>query len=218
MPRILVTAGPTRESIDPIRYLSNHSTGEMGYAFAKAARGRGYQVTLISGPVGLKAPAGVKLVRIVSASDLQKACEKHFRNNDVIVMSAAVCDFRPQHQVSHKIKREKTLTLKLEKTPDIIANLAKRRRNNLVIGFCLETEDWLRRARLKLSQKKLDGIVANRLSKSYVPFGQVKAQMAFLGRNAKEVVVLKPQSKASLAKALLKWIETMHDQKAIQKN
>ena len=186
--RILVTAGPTRESLDPVRYLSNHSTGEMGYAVAREARRRGCQVTLISGPVALKAPAGVEMVYISSALELERACKKHFLLNDALVMSAAVCDFRPISVSRQKMKRQGQLCLTLKKSPDILATLAARKKQQIIIGFCLETEHWLRRARLKLIEKKLDGIVANRLSSRYSPFGDIKADVAFLDRSSKELI------------------------------
>ncbi|MBP9865124.1 MAG: phosphopantothenoylcysteine decarboxylase [Candidatus Omnitrophica bacterium] len=215
--RILVTAGPTRESLDPVRYLSNHSTGEMGYAVAREARQRGCQVTLISGPVALEAPAGVKMVRVTSALEMERACKKYLPVHDALVMSAAVCDFRPQGISRQKMKRHGTLQLTLEKTPDILAALAKQKKNQVMIGFCLETEHWLSRARLKLTEKKLDGIVANRLSSRYSPFGRVRADVAFLDGSS-PALIFKAKAKKSLARSLLNWMEQLQCQKAVQKN
>jgi phosphopantothenoylcysteine decarboxylase/phosphopantothenate--cysteine ligase len=214
--RILVTAGPTRESLDPVRYLSNHSTGEMGYAAAREAQRRGFQVTLISGPVALDAPAGVEMVHVTSALELQRACLKHFPRNDALIMSAAVCDFRPSRVSKQKLKRLGKLCLTLEKTPDILAALSARRKHQLMIGFCLETEQWLSRARSKLLGKKLDGIVANRLTSRHSPFGKVKAEVAFLDGSGGEIF-LKGKSKRSLAHSLLSWMESLYIQKAVQK-
>lgn len=214
--RVLVTAGPTRESLDPVRYLSNQSTGEMGYAVAREARRRGYRVTLISGPVALKPLAGVKMVYITSAAQLQKACEKYFPQVDALIMSAAVCDFRPRGVLKHKMKRTGVVHVRLEKTPDILSSLAANKNKQLVIGFCLETEHWLSRARHKLARKKLDGIVANRLTSRYSPFGRVKASVAFVDRDFKTVIV-KSQSKNKIAYRLLNWLDFLQSQKAIQK-
>jgi len=214
--RILVTAGPTQESLDPVRYLSNRSTGEMGYAIAREARQRGYQVTLISGPVALDAPAGVKMVYINSARDLEIACRKYFPRTDALVMAAAVCDFRPKGISKRKIKRQGPIHLTLEKTPDILASLAACKKKQLLIGFCLETEHWLRRARAKLEEKKLDGIVANQLTSRYSPFGQVKADVAFIDKGS-EPLILKSKSKKNLSHRLMNWMERLQCQKAIQK-
>jgi len=211
-----VTAGPTRESLDPVRYLSNYSTGEMGYAVAREAYRRGCEVTLISGPVALDGPTGVKMVHVTSALEMEMACKKYFSQTDAIIMSAAVCDFRPSKVAKKKIKRDGQLQLRLEKTPDILAGLAARKKQQLVIGFCLETEQWLSRARQKLVEKKLDGIVANRLSYKHSPFGNVKTEMAFInGRSS--ALILKSKSKISLAKSLLTWMEKLQCQKSVQK-
>lgn len=206
--RVLVTAGPTREMLDPVRYLTNRSTGEMGYALARAARQAGCEVTLISGPVGLKPPRGVRFVPIISARDLQKACARFFERCDVLFMTAAVCDFTPGRRQRMKIRRRERLALSLEKTPDILAGLAAKKKQQTVIGFCLETEDWLNRARQKLKRKHLDGIVANRLAPSHNPFGPRKIKAALLenGGSAKRVG---PQSKAQLSRALLRWAQSL---------
>lgn len=215
--RILVTAGPTRESIDPVRYLSNHSTGEMGYAVAREAHQRGCQVTLISGPVSIEAPAGVKMIHVTSALEMERACKKYFQKNDAIVMTAAVCDFRMSRISKRKMKRHGELCLKLEKTPDIVGSLAASKKKQLLVGFCLETEDWLARARRKRVEKKLDGIVANRLTSRYSPFGKVKMDVAFLD-SCDKVRILKAKSKKSVACSLLRWMDQLQRQKAVQKN
>ena len=206
--RVLVTAGPTQEMLDPVRYLTNRSTGAMGYAIARAARRAGYAVTLISGPVALKRPAGVLWVPITSAADLKKACQRHFKHCDVLFMTAAVCDFTPLKRRAQKIHRQGRLTLTLRKTPDILAALAAKKRRRIVIGFCLETEDWLAGARRKLNAKHLDGIVANTLTSIHNPFGLRKIRTAFLGRQTNGHV-LGPKSKAALAKTLLRWAESL---------
>jgi len=205
--RLLITAGPTREMLDPVRFLSNVSTGEMGYALARMARNRGYQVTLISGPTGLAAPQGVKYVPIVSAADLQKSCRRLFPLHDALVMVAAVCDFTLPAQHHHKIRRTKVHHLRLEQTPDIVAALAARKGKRKVIGFCLETENWMENAAAKLKRKHLDGIVANYYSKKHVPFGRRRIDTAFLSKEG--TVTLRRKSKVQIALALLKWMESL---------
>ena len=210
--RILVTAGPTQEMLDPVRYLTNRSTGEMGYALARAARKAGYRVTLISGPVALKPPAGVRFIAVNSAADLQKACGRFFPGCDALFMTAAVCDFRLPARKTQKIRRGEKLVLTLEKTPDIVAALGAGKKRRIVVGFCLETEDWLAHARKKLSGKKLDGIVANRLTRSHNPFGPRKIQAALLGTDG-ACRRLKQQSKPALARELVRWAESLARQK-----
>lgn len=206
--KILVTAGPTREMLDPVRFLSNVSTGEMGYTFAKTAREAGYQVTLISGPTALKPPKGVTFVPVVSAADMKRACEKYFPKQDALVMSAAVCDFTAAKTSAQKISRTKTREFYLMQTPDILAGLGKKKGDRLLIGFCLETEHWLENARKKLQRKNLDGIVANFYSKTHIPFGDRKITTAFMDRDER-VRLLRQKSKKQIAAALLKWIESL---------
>lgn len=161
--RILITAGPTREYIDPVRYLSNDSSGQMGFAIAAEAMKRGSRVTLIHGPVNLAAPAGVHAVPVVSANDMLRACLKHWPRHDVLIMAAAVADYRPRRAYATKIKKQKTdFTLELEPTVDILATLAARKKKQQrVIGFALEDRKPRARARDKLIRKNLDAIVLN---------------------------------------------------------
>ena len=203
--RILITAGPTREMLDPVRFISNVSTGEMGYTLARCAKAAGHEVTLISGPVDLNPPAGVGFISITNAEQLQKACRKHFRAHDILIMTAAVCDFTPAKKQKQKIKRLKTKHFLLKQTPDIVAGLARQKGKRTVIGFCLETQNWLENARKKLKHKHLDGIVANFYNASHVPFGKRRITTAFLGQKG-DRVLLKNKAKTQVAKALLKWI------------
>lgn len=205
---ILITAGPTREMLDPVRFLSNISTGHMGYAIARSAKGRRHQVTLVSGPTALKAPAGVRFVPVVSAREMQKACARTFPKQDVLIMTAAVCDFTASSTSAHKIRRSRTKKFTLKQTPDIVAGLARNKGARRVIGFCLETENWLSNAKGKIRKKNLDGIVANYYTKTHVPFGDRKITTAFVGRSG-ETVLLKNQSKAVIARKLLVWVEKM---------
>ncbi|MFH1305456.1 MAG: phosphopantothenoylcysteine decarboxylase [Candidatus Omnitrophota bacterium] len=168
--KILVTAGPTVEPLDPVRFISNHSTGTMGYEIAAACARNGFDVCLVSGPVGLEAPAGVKMVNVLTAREMRRAVVKHLNGCGCIVMAAAVCDFSPAKKNRSKIKKRETLTLKLRKTPDILAEI-RSRRDIAKVGFALETHDALRNARAKLRAKKLDLIIVNTLDAKSNPFG-----------------------------------------------
>lgn len=203
--KILITAGPTREMLDPVRFLSNLSTGEMGYTLAKVAKSRGYQVTLISGPTAIQSPKDIRFISIISAKELKRACEKEFPKHDVLVMTAAVCDFTAASTNPQKIQRTKTKSFQLKQTPDIVASLAGKKQKRKVIGFCLETSDWLGRAKEKLKRKNLDGIVANYYRKDHVPFGPRKINTAFL--NDHKTILLTNQSKRQISVRLLQWIE-----------
>ena len=202
--RILITAGPTREMLDPVRFISNVSTGEMGYAVARAARNRGWKATLVSGPTALNAPRGVKFVPVVSAAEMKKACGRLFKSHDILIMSAAVCDFTASSLSKQKIRRTKTKSLLLKQTSDIVAGIAAKKGRKVVIGFCLETENWLKRAEAKLKRKSLDGIVANFYTSKHIPFGRRKITTAFL-QNGGGKKMLRNQAKPAVARQLLSW-------------
>ena len=206
--KILITAGPTREMLDPVRFLSNLSTGEMGYALAKAAVSKGYRVSLVSGPTDLQPPKGAKFYPVLSALQMQKVCTELFPGHDALIMTAAVCDFMPAAAGRHKIPSAKGLMLQLKRTPDILASLAKRKGHRVVIGFCLETRDLIRRAKAKLIRKKLDGIVANFYGSGHIPFGKrcVEAHLIDASGNVRKVA---NQSKVQAAKILLRWMEIL---------
>ena len=205
--RLLITAGPTREMLDPVRFLSNVSTGEMGYALARVARQKGYRVTLLSGPTKLHPPRGVKFVPVTSAREMQEACRLLFPRHDALVMTAAVCDFTAQKFHSQKIHRTQTKTLLLKQTPDIVAGLARRKGRRIVIGFSLETRGWLKNARRKLLRKNLDGMVANYYGRGHVPFGPRRVRVAFIDRRRKRMIGR--ASKAQIAARLLKWMASL---------
>ncbi len=208
--KILITAGPTREMLDPVRFLSNLSTGEMGYALAKVAASEGYQVSLVSGPTDLQPPKGVKFYAVTSALQMKKVCGELFPKHDGLIMTAAVCDFMPAGTGRHKIPSAKGLTLKLKRTPDILASLAKRKGRRIVVGFCLETQDLIRRAREKLIRKRLDGIVANFYGSGHIPFGKRRVE-AHLIDAAGKVLKIADRSKPQAAKILLGWMERLAD-------
>ena len=171
--KILVTAGPTREAIDPVRYITNHSTGKMGYAIAEAAAYRGADVTLVTGPVSIKAPLFVKTVPAESAKQMYEAVTGAAKEQDIIIKAAAVADYRPAHQAEDKIKKsEGDMKIELERTDDILGWLgAHRREGQFLCGFSMETRDLLANSRAKLERKNIDMIVANNLKTEGAGFG-----------------------------------------------
>lgn len=171
--RVLVTAGATQEALDPVRYLTNHSTGKMGYALAKAAMLRGAQVTLVSGQTSLEPPLAVDVVPIVSAQDMYEAVESRFDDTDLLIMAAAVADYRPKEYVDQKIKKKAgDNVLELARTTDIIGTLSGRKHpGQFLCGFSMETEHMLENSRAKLEKKNLDMIVANNLRTEGAGFG-----------------------------------------------
>ena len=163
--RFLITAGPTREFIDPIRFISNRSSGKMGYALAEAARAVSPNVVLVSGPTALTPPKGVTLVNVVTAQEMADAVFTRFAESDVVIMAAAVCDFRPKMSAGSKIKKQTFGgALELVATIDILAELGKRKDSQLLVGFAAETNDLERNAIAKLKSKGVDLIVANEAS------------------------------------------------------
>jgi phosphopantothenoylcysteine decarboxylase/phosphopantothenate--cysteine ligase len=170
--RVLVTAGPTREMLDPVRHLTNPSSGKMGYALASAARRRGAEVTLVSGPSSLAPPHGVKQVQVTTAQEMHEAVMEQFGQMEAVVMAAAVSDYRPKKMAVKKIKKIKAKeSLELEKTEDILLRLGELKQGQILVGFAAETEDLLENAKKKLRQKKVDFIVANDLTAADVGFG-----------------------------------------------
>lgn len=170
--RMIVTAGPTRESIDPVRYISNRSSGKMGYAVAQAAHERGADVLLVSGPVGIECPEGVKLVSTATAEEMCKAVLDNFGNCDVVVMAAAVADYRPAEVSGTKIKKnDDEMVLRLVRTPDILKKLGTIKGNRILVGFSAETDHLTDNAMKKLESKNLDMIVANDVTMEGAGFG-----------------------------------------------
>ena len=171
--KVLVTAGPTQEKLDPVRYISNHSTGKMGYAVAVAAVRRGADVTLVSGKVELTPPMGVQVVPVVSAADMAQAVKDAASEQDIIIKAAAVADYRPRVTADEKLKKkDEELSVELERTEDILTWLgAHRRAGQILCGFSMETEHLLENSRAKLEKKKIDMIVANNLKQDGEGFG-----------------------------------------------
>ena len=194
----LITAGPTREFLDPIRYISNRSSGKMGYALARAAARRG-RVTLVSGPVALKPPAGITVVPVTTAAEMAREVLRRYRQSDIVIMAAAVCDFRPRRVAGQKIKKQKfDGRLNLVPTVDILAELGKRKRRQILVGFAAETDHLERNAVEKLRRKKLDLIVANDAR----AFDSDTNRVVIIGRGTREK--LPEMSKARVAVEIVK--------------
>ena len=170
--KVLVTAGPTQEAIDPVRYITNHSTGKMGYALAEAAMLRGAEVTLISGPTAIEPPMFVNVIPIISAQEMFEKVATNATENDIIIKAAAVADYRPKEVCDEKIKKSDHDTeIELERTTDILAYLGKNKGKTFLCGFSMETENMLENSRRKLDKKNLDMIVANNLKDKGAGFG-----------------------------------------------
>lgn len=170
--KALITAGPTREAIDPVRFITNYSTGKMGYALAQNAARRGAEVTLVTGPVALKAPMFVKVIPVTTAQEMFEAVDAHFDGTDIAVMAAAVADYRPKRVSEEKVKKsEGDSILELERTADIIGAMAARKSGQFLCGFSMETEHLIENSRKKLEKKHLDMVVANNLRDEGAGFG-----------------------------------------------
>ena len=170
--KILISAGPTREALDPVRFITNHSTGKMGYAIANNAYLRGADVTLVSGKVNVKAYSGIKVINVISAEDMYLAIKDNYKGMDYIIMSAAVADYTPLSYSDNKIKKsEGNLSLELKRTTDILGFLGKNKTNEKVIGFSMETENLIENSRKKLAKKNADMICANSISDNKTGFG-----------------------------------------------
>jgi|LGVF01.2.fsa_nt_gb phosphopantothenoylcysteine decarboxylase/phosphopantothenate--cysteine ligase len=201
---VLVTAGPTREELDPMRFLSNHSSGKMGYAIARAAADRGARVHLVAGPTALATPRGVELLSVVSARDMYTAVMDLATDCSIVVKAAAVADYRPSCRQEQKIKKsgESTLTMELQRNPDILAELGRLPGERLLVGFAAETEQLMDNARRKLQDKNLDLIVANDLTAEGAGFAGDTNVVQLIYRNGR-VEDLPQMSKDLLAHSLL---------------
>ena len=205
--KVLITAGPTYERIDPVRFIGNFSTGKMGYALASEAARRGAEVTLVSGPVALPKPAGVHVVYVESARQMLEAAEKAFVEADIAIMAAAVADYAPERYVGHKIKREhdEVDSIRLVKNPDIAATLGRNKRaGQTLVGFALETDNGVANAREKLERKNLDTIVLNSLSDKGAGFGTDTNKITVITRDGETAFPLK--SKADVAADIIDCI------------
>lgn len=170
--KVLITAGPTMEAIDPVRFISNHSTGKMGYALAKIAMERGAEVTLVTGKTYIEKPDFVKIIDVKSAKEMFDAVDKEFDSQDIVIMSAAVADYRPKTVADEKIKKNDGETaIELERTDDILGTMSRRKKNQFLCGFSMETEHMLENSKNKLKKKNLDMICANNLKVEGAGFG-----------------------------------------------
>ena len=205
---ILITAGPTHEAIDPVRFIGNHSSGKMGYDIAYEASQMGAQVILISGPSHQKINHHlVNVIKVTSAQEMYDACLENYSNVDVVIAAAAVADYRPKHVASQKIKKnDSTFTIELEKTKDILAVLGEQKKNQFLIGFALETENEIENAKLKIQKKNLDLIVLNSLNDLGAGFGKLTNKVTFIDKNfSVEPKILK--TKENVAKDIIEKVK-----------
>jgi phosphopantothenoylcysteine decarboxylase / phosphopantothenate---cysteine ligase len=198
---LLITAGPTREKIDPVRYLTNRSSGRMGYALAEAALRRGARVVLISGPVAIPPPSGAELTAVESAEEMRQAVLRLSPDCTIVIKAAAVSDYRPKSAAAQKLKRGGPMSLELEPTTDILAELAKRKQGQILIGFAAETENTLENARKKLISKSVDAIVVNDVSREGVGFDSNRNAVTILTEH--DVVEVPENTKWEVAQRVL---------------
>ena len=217
--KVVVTAGPTHEPIDPVRYLSNASSGKMGFALAEAAAAHGADVTLVAGPVSLADPAGVRVVRVTTAAEMLDATTKAFKDADAAILSAAVSDYRPVTVSDHKLKKatDPMGSIELVENEDILATLSATRGSRKVIGFAAETNDVIENARKKLERKGCDLIVANDVSRADSTFGADTNLVTLVGKNYEEELPLLP--KDQVAEEIVSRLVTMlgTDETAVEK-
>ncbi|GAB4392066.1 MAG: bifunctional phosphopantothenoylcysteine decarboxylase/phosphopantothenate--cysteine ligase CoaBC [Gammaproteobacteria bacterium] len=215
--KILITAGPTHEAIDPVRYLTNHSSGKMGYALAHAAQQTGLEVTLISGPTDLPIPHAVKYLAVTTAYEMQQAVLAHAAQVDIVISAAAVADYRCAHINSQKLKKQQeTMTLTLVRNPDILAQVTALPEPPFTVGFAAETEQLLEHARDKLSRKQLDMIIANNVAQTDIGFGSdINEVVVCYGDQSQHVPKM---SKTLLAQQLLTMILERYSAKYSIKN
>lgn len=207
--RLLVSAGPTREYLDPVRFLSNPSSGRMGYAVAEAARDRGAEVVLVSGPTALPDPWGVEVVRVESALEMRKALLDRYPWAQAVVMAAAVADYRPAETLKDKEpKAEAEKLLRLVPNPDILRELGERKEGRVLVGFAMETREGLERARGKLARKNLDLIALNYVGREGVGFGSPENEVTLILRDGR-VVELPRLSKREVAHRILDFVKEL---------
>jgi phosphopantothenoylcysteine decarboxylase / phosphopantothenate---cysteine ligase len=198
---VLITAGPTREKIDPVRYLTNRSSGRMGYALAEAALRRGARVLLVSGPTSLTPPGAAEITPVESAEEMRDAVLKLLPHATIVIKTAAVSDYRPKTVAGQKIKRKGPLTLELEATPDILKELSLKKSSQIIVGFAAETENVLENARQKLVSKNLDAIVVNDVSREGVGFDSDRNAVTIITHD--QVVEVPETTKREVAQRVL---------------
>jgi phosphopantothenoylcysteine decarboxylase/phosphopantothenate--cysteine ligase len=208
---VLITAGPTREKIDPVRYLTNRSSGRMGYALAEAALRRGARVLLVSGPAALTPPGAAEFTRVESAEEMRNAVLNLLPHATIVIKTAAVSDYRPKVAAGQKIKRKGPMTLELEATPDILKEISLRKQSQIVVGFAAETENVLENARQKLATKHLDAIVVNDVSHDGVGFDSDRNAATILTHD--EIVEVPETTKWEVAQRVLDQIVRLRQQR-----
>lgn len=209
--KIIVTAGPTREPIDPVRFLSNHSTGKMGYALAEAAAQRGAEVILVSGPTFLPVPPKVKMIKVQTAREMRDAVFTHLPDSQIIIKAAAVADFRPKMVFEQKVKKgsdSQRWEIELERNPDILYELGQNKGKRILVGFAAETQDLISNALAKISKKNLDFIVANDLTLEGAGFGTDTNVVKIITKNG-EVEELPQMTKYDLAHRILDKVKSI---------
>ncbi len=208
---VLITAGPTREKIDPVRYITNRSSGRMGYALADAALRRGARVLLVTGPTSLNPPGAAEVTRVESADEMRDAVLNLLPQSTVVIKTAAVSDYRARNAAGQKIKRKGPMTLELEATPDILKEIAAGKKNQIIVGFAAETENVLENARQKLLTKNLDAIVVNDVSREGVGFDSDRNAVTIISSD--EVVEVPETTKWEVAQRVLDEVVKLRDRR-----
>ena len=211
---ILITAGPTREKIDPVRYITNRSSGRMGYAIAEAAIRRGARVLLVTGPTSITPPGQAETTHVETAEQMREAVLRLLPESSIVIKTAAVADYKPKAQAEQKIKRKGPLTLELEPTTDILAELSRKKSSQLIIGFAAETENVLENARKKLATKALDAIVVNDVSREGVGFDSDRNAVTIIMHD--EVVEVPETSKQEVAQRVLDQVVRLRKRAPVQ--
>ncbi len=205
--RVLITAGPTQESLDPVRYFTNHSTGTMGFALAEAAALKGAEVTLVAGPVDLDTPLGrINRIDVTTAEEMYQAVWKHYETSDIVIKAAAVADYRPKQTYDEKMKKGNDgLTLEMERTKDILHSLGEKKTKQFLVGFAAETTDPLGYGRKKLREKNLDAIVINNISQEGAGFGKGTNIVTYMNKE-EGMTTLEKAAKSTIAKQVIELI------------
>lgn len=211
---VLITAGPTREKLDPVRYLTNRSSGRMGYALAEAALRRGARVLLVSGPTALKPPGAAEVTSVESSEQMRQAVSKLLPQATIVIKTAAVADYRPKAAASQKIKRTGPMTLELEPTADILAEIARDKQSQIIIGFAAETQNALENARKKLAAKSLDAIVVNDVSREGVGFDSDRNAVTIITQN--EVIEVPETTKWEVAQRVLDQVARLRERQSLR--
>src|SRR5947207_747252 len=207
---VLITAGPTRERIDPVRYLTNRSSGRMGYALAEAALRRGARVLLVSGPTSINPPGGAEVIRVETAEEMWKAVMNLLADSTIVIKTAAVSDYKAKSEAAQKIKRTGPLTLELEATVDILGEIVRQKESQLVIGFAAETQNALENARTKLAKKSLDAIVVNDVSREGIGFDSERNAVTIITHD--EVIEVAETTKWDVAQRVLDEVVRLRKQ------